>query len=123
MLVSFMSPMEACVEPRAAHSKSLASPGPDTSEDSERPELVDATRYDLDRLERAVSELAQQYAQMRDDNATLNASLDLRDARIQELESNLESLGQRRRTAIERVDRLVAELDRLDSEFDGEATA
>ena len=115
--------MEACVESRAAHSKSLASPGPDTSGDSERPELVDATRYDLDRLEGAVSELARQYAQMRDDNTTLNASLDLRDARIQELESDLESLGQRRRTAIERVERLVAELDRLDSEFDGEATA
>lgn len=111
------------MESRAVQGKTLTTPEPEATEDSERPELVDATRYDFDRLERAVSELAHQHALMQDENAALQTRLALRDATIQELESELEVLGRRRAAAIERVNRLVAELDRLDAEFEGDATS
>ena len=40
-----------------------------------------------------------------------------------EAEAELEAAAHRRRAAIERVDRLVVELDRLDAEFDEQLTA
>lgn len=96
-------------------------PAPDGSEAAEsgtRRELVDATRYDLDRLERAIRGLVAQQQALTRENAGLRAELTERDARVARLEGELESAENRRKLAIGRVDALIDEMDRLDAALD-----
>jgi chromosome segregation ATPase len=87
--------------------------------DSDRhPGLVDATRYDLDRLERAIRQVLAQQQRLVDENESLRRRLQGRDAEVERLESELAASRQRREQALKRVDALIAELDRLDGLLD-----
>ena len=107
---------------RAMHDPSLSTPEPEPLNESDRPELVDATSYDLDRLERAVADLAQRHAELSGANEELRITVAQRDSLIQKLESEIVQLGKRREAAVQRLDGLVQELDRLDVELAGGAT-
>jgi hypothetical protein len=87
------------------------------------PDLVDATRYDFDRLERAVVELARRYDLLQRQNGTLHEHLEDREAQIKRLEDDLASANDRRRQIAERLDALIDELDRLDAAFDASTAA
>lgn len=100
---------------RSKRSQSVETPEPESSGDGDRPELVDASHYDFDRLERAVSDLARQHLELSDANEALRATLAEKDSVIQELESEIDRLGSRRQAAVQRLDGLVEELDRLDA--------
>jgi len=81
---------------------------------SEQATLVDATHYDFERLERAVALLTEQQEQLLADDEALREQLEDRERRIHRLESELDEAGGRRRKAMERMDSLITELDRLD---------
>lgn len=100
---------------RATRSQSVDTPDPESFADNDRPELVDATQYDFDRLERAVSDLARQQLELSETNEELRATLAQRDSAIEKLESEVDRLGKRRQAAVQRLDGLVEELDRLDA--------
>lgn len=104
------------------HDESLSTPEPKRLNGSDRPELVDATSYDLDRLERAVADLAQSHDELSGANEELRVTVAKRDSLIQKLESEIVQLGKRREVAVQRLDGLVQELDRLDAELDRGAT-
>jgi chromosome segregation ATPase len=82
------------------------------------PGLVDATQYDFERLERAVSELATSHDVLHRENATLREHLEERDGRLQRLEGELASADERRHQIAARLDALIEELDRLDAAYD-----
>ena len=108
---------------RATHSQSVETPDPESFEDGDRPELVDATHYDFDRLERAVSDLARRHLELSEANQILLATLEEKDSQIQKLESEVDLLGKRRQAALQRLDGLVEELDRLDASLARGGTA
>jgi hypothetical protein len=83
-----------------------------------RPELADATRYDLDRLERAIRGLVAQQQVLKRENERLRAAVTERDALVARLEGDLESAEGRRKFAISRVEALIDEMDRLDAALD-----
>ncbi len=89
--------------------------GPSTES---RPELTDATRYDFDRLERAVRSLVAQQNRLATENQQLRDELAQRDVEAKQLNAEIEDAKSRREGAIERVDTLMAELDRLDTQLD-----
>jgi chromosome segregation ATPase len=80
----------------------------------EKAALVDATRYDFERLERALAQLVEQQAQLLVENDTLREQVEDRELRIHRLESELDESNSRRHKAMERLDALITELDRLD---------
>ncbi len=88
--------------------------------EGERPELIDGTSYNLTRLEKAVSDLAHDHADLKARAEKLEVAVAERDSTIQKLESEIDRLGNRSKTAIQRLDVLVSELDRLDAELGGE---
>lgn len=104
--------------PRSDGERSVESATGATRESDKRPELVDATRYDLDRLERAIRRLVAQQQALARENGALRDRLQARDAEVERLESELESARGRRERALERVDDLIGELDRLDALLD-----
>ena len=108
---------------RATRSQSVETPDPESFEDGDRPELVDATHYDFDRLERAVSDLARRQLELSDANESLLATLAEKDSLIQKLESEIDLQGKRRQAALQRLDGLVEELDRLDASLARGGTA
>lgn len=83
-----------------------------------RPELTDATQYDFDRLERAISGLVAQQHVLQRDNEALRGRLGERDRDIERLQTDLEGALERRKDALNRVDALIDELDRLDARLD-----
>jgi chromosome segregation ATPase len=83
-----------------------------------RPELIDATHYDFDRLEHVVARLLEQHRTLQQENEALRARLRARDGEVERLESELQTALERRKQAIERVDALLGELDRLDGRLD-----
>lgn len=89
-----------------------------TGEPDLRPGLVDATRYDLDRLERAIRQVLAQQQQLADENEALRRALHTREADVERLEGELSASRERREQALKRVDALIAELDRLDGLLD-----
>lgn len=93
--------------------------GPDRGTESEvRPDLVDATRYDLDRLERAIRSLVAQQQALKRENDELRIAVSARSEEVARLTSELEAAEERRRTTIGKVDALIEELDKLDSALD-----
>jgi len=92
---------------------------PDARETVERrTELVDATRYDLDRLERAVRRLVVRQQELVAENEALRKDLRDREAAVERLDAELRSSQERRQHALQRVDGLIGELDRLDALLD-----
>ena len=83
-----------------------------------RPELTDATRYDFDRLERAVRSLVDQQNRLARENQALRDQLAQRDIEATRLNGEIQDAKTRREGAIARVDALMVELDRLDAELD-----
>ncbi|MCH2185248.1 hypothetical protein MK280_05185 [Myxococcota bacterium] len=83
-----------------------------------RPELTDATRYDFDRLERAVRSLVEQQTRLSSENQQLRDQLAQRDVEAERLNGEIQDAQLRREGAIARVDALMAELDRLDARLD-----
>jgi chromosome segregation ATPase len=81
---------------------------------SARAALVDATRYDFERLERVVALLVEQQAELLDENGALREQVEDRERNVHRLESELDASNSRRRKAMERLDALIGELDRLD---------
>ena len=84
----------------------------------DRPELVDATHYDFDRLERAITGLVSQQRTLLAENEMLRQKLGDRDAEVERLENELRAAIGRRKNALERIDALIDELDRLDARLD-----
>ena len=83
-----------------------------------RPELTDATHYDFDRLERAVQSSVEQQKRLSKENQELRDQLAQRDVETERLSGEVQAAKLRREHAIERVDALMAELDRLDTQLD-----
>jgi len=105
--------------------QSPSSPGSQPDRDANRAsasevrsDLVDATQYDLDRLERAVRSLVVQQQSLKRENDELRQTLTGRDEEVSRLTSELKAVEERRRVAIGKVDALIDELDRLDSALD-----
>lgn len=92
---------------------------PSASEDAgSRPELVDASKYDIDRLERAVTGLVFQQRALIEEQEGLRDQLAGRDREIERLENELRLADERRREALTRVESLIGDLDRLDARLD-----
>lgn len=89
-----------------------------TLTDSPRPELVDATHYDLDRLEHVVARLLDQHRSLQHENDALRARLRSKDVEVDRLEGELQAALERRKHALQRIDSLIDELDRLDGRLD-----
>ena len=109
----------------AERDRSKSSAGPDTAgeevmpnDSDSRPELVDATHYDFDRLERAITGLVSQQRTLLAENEMLRQKLGDRDTEVERLESELRAAIERRKSALERIDALIDELDRLDARLD-----
>lgn len=83
-----------------------------------RPELVDATRYDFERLEVVVKQLVDRHHTLLGENADLHRRLVASDARAIASEEEAEGLRKRRDRTHERLDGLIADLDRLESALD-----
>jgi hypothetical protein len=79
-----------------------------------RANLIDATQYDFERLERAVRLLSEQQQALLAENQALRDQLEDGERRVHRLESELDDSNGRRRKAMERMDALIRELDRLD---------
>jgi chromosome segregation ATPase len=65
-----------------------------------------------------VSELSRKHTLLRAETEALRGQLEVRDSRIGELEGELSDARSRRESALERLDTLIAELDRLDGRFE-----
>lgn len=83
-----------------------------------RPELVDATRYDFERLEVVVKQLVDRHHTLLGENAELHRRLVASDARAIASKEEVEDLRKRRDRTHERLDGLIADLDRLESALD-----
>ena len=83
-----------------------------------RPELVDATRYDFERLEVVVKQLVDRHHTLLGENAELHRRLAASDARAIASEEEVEDLRKRRHRTHERLGGLIADLDRLESALD-----
>lgn len=86
--------------------------------DASRPELIDATQYDFDRLQRAIASLVAQQRALVEENEALRVGIVDRNAEVERLAAELRGAVERRKHALERVDALIDELDRLDSRLD-----
>lgn len=114
------SSRSASPEPHRAAQSSARSTGSSAAAASHesRPELTDATRYDFDRLERAIVALVQQKRSLAEENRSLQDRLSQKDLDVKRLAGELETAQNRRQLAIDRVDSLIDELDRLDAQLD-----
>ena len=102
-------------EPLSRRSKNESKNESKQSAARTRAGLVDATVYDFERLERAVSMLAAQHAQATNENALLRDEAALRESRISELEAKLKAAEDRRQAVLGRIDALMTEFDRLET--------
>ena len=73
----------------------------------------EASRFDFDRLERAVSFLIEEHQRLSSEKAALLEELVDREARITSLEAKLENERSLRSTAVEGVDKILARLEQL----------
>ncbi len=73
--------------------------------------------FDFDRLERAVTALAEAHRAQLEENAQLRRKLEERTGRIRTLEEQVREGNQRRQEVIKRVDELIAQIDQLDSQL------
>lgn len=104
--------------PRSSSHEDAGDDAPGGEVDDGRPELIDATRYDFDRLERAIGGLVAQQRALAAENEALRVRVSDRDAEVERLASELRGAVERRKHALERVDALIDELDRLDARLD-----
>ena len=74
--------------------------------------------YDLNRLERAVSVLAESHAKLQDENTALRGELEDRALRMRTLDEQLIQSNQRRQDAVKRIDELIAQMDQLDTQLE-----
>ena len=72
-------------------------------------------RYDFDRLERSVEYLLKDHERLRTEREALVAELIDREHRITVLETKLAAEAQRRGSAVESVDRILARLEKLEA--------
>lgn len=79
------------------------------------PLAPDSNESDIARLESAVRALAESHLAQRDENEKLRSEIEARDRRIERLESELRRFQQSRRDVAQRIDALVAEIERLES--------
>jgi septal ring factor EnvC (AmiA/AmiB activator) len=73
--------------------------------------------YDFDRLERAVSDLAEAHRRQRDENAVLRRKLEEQARRLRALEGQLLDANQRRQDVAKRIDELISQLDHLEGQL------
>jgi len=78
------------------------------------------SHYDFERLERAVTALADRHEQLRTENAELRRVLREKDQHIGHLDEKLRAAGQRRHDVSKRIDDLIAQIDQLDSQFEAQ---
>ena len=102
---------------RAAENRKKKAP---VAEDP-RPELVDATRYDFERLEVVVKQMVDRHHTLLGENAELHRRLAASDARAIASEEEVEDLRKRRDRTHERLGGVITDLDRLESALDGSA--
>ncbi len=79
----------------------------------------DRDAYDFNRLERAVSALADALGAQGEENADLRSQFDQNAQRIRTLEGQLLEANQRRQDVAKRVEELITQLDHLDGELEG----
>jgi chromosome segregation ATPase len=89
-----------------------------TASHKNRPEKSAPDRFDFERLEKVVSELAASYRHQRAENATLRRELEQRSQRIRALDGKLLEANQKRQDVLKRIDELIAQIDQLDATFD-----
>lgn len=85
---------------------------------AERPgdnESLQDTRYGFDRLEQSVEFLLKEHERANIEREALLAELADREHRIQSLESKLATEGDRRTSAVESVDRILARLETIEA--------
>jgi chromosome segregation ATPase len=76
-----------------------------------------STDADFDRLEIAVSDLAESHGKLREENANLRSEIEEGERRIRNLDSELLAANQRRQDAYKRIDELISHLDQLDAQL------
>lgn len=69
---------------------------------------------ELDRLERAVRDLAERFIAQRDEAAKLRAEIAMRDRRVEELEAELRRMQGSRRDVARRLDELIDQIGKLE---------
>ena len=73
----------------------------------------DASRFDFERLERAVAFLIEEHERLSSEKAALLEELVDRESRITSLEAKLDRERSTRATAVEGVDKILARLEQL----------
>jgi NADPH-dependent glutamate synthase beta subunit-like oxidoreductase len=75
--------------------------------------------YDLERLERVITDLVSAYRQAQDESATLRRRVEEKTRRIRTLEGQLLEANQKRQDVAKRIDELISQLDHLDAQLGG----
>jgi septal ring factor EnvC (AmiA/AmiB activator) len=73
--------------------------------------------YDFQRLERAVTALAEAHRRQCEQAGALRRKVEEKTRRIRSLEGQLLEANQRRQDVTKRVDEMIAQLDHLDAQF------
>ena len=74
--------------------------------------------FDLARLERVVTELAERQVGLHKANAELREQLNQRDSRVRALEEQLRTANQLRQDVAKRIDELIGQIDQLDAQLE-----
>ncbi|MCS5637395.1 MAG: cell division protein ZapB [Myxococcota bacterium] len=84
-----------------------------------KPELFDATRYDFERLEAAVTDLVDRHRALQRENSALRQEIAERAARAQQLEAEVDELRSRRERSRARLDKMLADLGQMEVALSG----
>ena len=87
-----------------------AEAGSEEAAAASKPELVDATRYDFERLESVVTDLVLRHRALQDENSALREQIAGGLAREQQLEAELADLRARRERSRARLDKVLDDL-------------
>lgn len=79
-----------------------------------KPELIDATRYDFERLEAVVTGLVHRHRALQVENSALREQIAERDARARQVEVEVEDLRSRRERSRARLDKMLADLGQME---------
>jgi septal ring factor EnvC (AmiA/AmiB activator) len=82
-----------------------------------------ANGLDLERLEAAVRDLADRFLAQRDEATKLRGEIEVRDRRVEELETEVRRLQQSRRDVARRIDELIDQIGQLEGRLATQARA
>ena len=100
---------------RTTKKAAAAEAGSEKAAAASKPELVDATRYDFERLESVVTDLVLRHRALQDENSALREQIAGGLAREQQLEAELADLRARRERSRARLDKMLDDLGKMEA--------